>query len=233
MLKLPVAANCWVRPITNEGFTGVTATETSPFVFPLPASAAVCGLLPAVSVTVSVPFCVPVFVETNVKLTMHLFLPAIVPPQEFVCAKLPVMAMVEIVTAVFRLLVSVKFRGGLVVPTVTLPNPRLVGEMDTGSTPAPERATDCGLLEALPVTVRLALALLTVLGLKVRLMVHFAPAPKEFPQPLLWANGVLAVMLERISFAVPVLVSVIFLTALVVATAWFPNAKVVGDSDMV
>jgi hypothetical protein len=143
------------------------------------------------------------------------------------------MAMLEMETAVVRLLVRVKLTGALEVPTVTLPNPRTVGEMATGSTPEPVSAADCGLLEALPVTVRLPLALPAVLGLKVTLMVHFAPAPKEFPQLLLCANGVLAVRLEIISFAVPVLVRVTFLTALVVPMAWFPNAKLVGERDIV
>jgi hypothetical protein len=211
----------------------VTFTETSPLVFPLPDNDAFCGLLLAVSEIASVPVCVPVTVGVNVVLIVHLPLAARVALQVLVWAKSPVVAMLEIVTAVLRLLVSVKITGVLVVPKVTLPNPRTVGDNVTGSTPVPVKVAACGLLPAFPLTVKVPVAPPVVLGVNVMLIVHLVPAPSPLPQVLVCPKGTLAAMLEMVSLAVPVLVNVILLTPLVVATTWFPNAKVAGERDTV
>jgi hypothetical protein len=153
-LNVPTASNCTLPPTGAEGTSGVTATETSPFTFPLPDNDAVCGLLLAVSEIVSAPFCVFVTVGVNVVLMVHLPLVASVVLHVWVWAKFPVVTMLEIVTAVLRLLVSVKTTGKLVVPKVTLPKPRTVGDNVTGNTPVPVRVAVCGLLPAFPLTVR-------------------------------------------------------------------------------
>jgi hypothetical protein len=70
-------------------------------------------------------------------------------------------------------------------------------------------------------------------GAKVALIVHLLPAPSPLPQVLVCPKGAVAAMLERVNLAVPVLVNVILLTLLVVPTTWFPNAKLVGERDIV
>jgi hypothetical protein len=46
------------------------------------------------------------------------------------------------------LLISVTVRGELVVPTATVPNATVVGEMEIGATPAPAVLTNDGVLES-------------------------------------------------------------------------------------
>jgi len=232
-LNVPTASNCTLAPIGTEGVGGVTVAETRPLTFPLPDNDAVCGLLLAVSEIASVPVCVPVTVGVKVVLMVHLPLLARVVLQMLVWAKFPVVVMLEIVTAPLKLLVSVKITGKLVIPNVTLPKPRTVGDNVTGSTPVPVRVADCGLLLAFPLTVKVPLALPVVLGVNVTLIVHLVPAPSPLPQVLLCPKGVLAAMLERVSLTVPVFVNVILLMLLVVPTTWFPNAKLVAERDIV
>jgi hypothetical protein len=65
----------------------------------------------------------------------------------------------------------------LVVPTSSLVNVKLVGETVTGAVPVPVRAIDCGLLEALSVTVSDAVALPKADGVNVTVILQLFPAP--------------------------------------------------------
>jgi hypothetical protein len=74
---------------------------------------------------------------------------------------------------VFVLLVSVADFGALVVPTFCFEKEIVPGERPTGSIPAPERETDCGLFVALSVIVTLPLLGPRTEGVKTMLIVHF------------------------------------------------------------
>ena len=82
----------------------------------------------------------------------------------------------------------------------------------------PVRLTICGLPVALSVTVIVPGWLPVAVGVKVTLIVQFAPAATDVPQVLVWAYCVLAEMLVMLRAAVPPLVSVTVCAALAVFT---------------
>ena len=69
-----------------------------------------------------------------------------------------------------------------------------------------------------------------IVGLNVTEIVHFLPANTVLPHVLVSANGPVTVMPLMDNVAVPVLVSVTFLVALVVPTATLPKVRVVAES---
>jgi len=69
-----------------------------------------------------------------------------------------------------------------------------------------------------------------IVGLNVTEIVHFLPANTVLPQVLVSANGPVTVKPLIDKVAVPVLVSVTFLTALVVPIATLPKVSVVAES---
>ena len=100
------------------------STARSPYC-PVPVSAIVCGLLLALSVTVSVAVRVPVAPGVKVREIVQLDLAATLPPHVFVSAKSPGSAPVNamlIGKAVVRLLPNSTFHGELVLPTVCAAN---------------------------------------------------------------------------------------------------------------
>ncbi len=118
-----------------------------------------------------------------------------------VCAKSPGLVpprpMLLIVTAPAPVLASVIDWAVLVVPTGRLPNERDVGVRLTDSAvPVPERLAVCGLFVALSVTVKVAVRVPEVAGVKVTLMVQLAPAARLVPQLLLCAKLLLFVPLR-------------------------------------
>src|ERR1700683_4036016 len=66
-------------------------------------------------------------------------------------------------------------------------------------------------------------------GLNVTEIVHFLPANTVLPQVLVSANGPVTVMPLMDNVAVPVLVGITFLAALVVPTATLPKVRVVAE----
>jgi len=85
----------------------------------------VCGLLLALSMTVSIAVRVPVAVGVKVREIVHMDLGARLAPQVFVWAKSPGSAPVNVMLigkAVVRLLPNSTFQAGLVVPTVCAAN---------------------------------------------------------------------------------------------------------------
>lgn len=64
----------------------------------------------------------------------------------------------------------------LVFPTTTVPKLREVAERATGARPVPVRETDCGLLEELLVTVKVAVRVPVAVGVKVTWIVQLADA---------------------------------------------------------
>jgi hypothetical protein len=89
----------------------------------------------------------------------------------------------------------------------------------------PLRETICGLPTALSVNETVPLTLPVVLGVRVTLIVQFAPTARVEPQLLVSAKFALAAILAIVSVAVPELVSVTGRGWLAVPTTSSPNVK--------
>jgi hypothetical protein len=99
--------------VGNVNFVGATETPVTP----LPLRATVWGLLAALSVIVTTPVTVPVFVGLKVT-EIAQFLPALtLVPQVLVWAKGPVVVMLVMVSVAVPVLLRVTFFTALVVPT--------------------------------------------------------------------------------------------------------------------
>jgi hypothetical protein len=85
--------------------------------------------------------------------------------------------MLLIVSATVCAFLRVTVFAALVVSSTWLPNPRLVGVSETGAMPAPVREMDWGLLEAVSVTVNVAVRLPRADGVNVTVILQLAPAP--------------------------------------------------------
>jgi hypothetical protein len=112
----------------------------------------VCGLPPALSLTLSAAVRVPLAVGLKVILTLQVAPVANELPQVWVCAKspalVPVMEIPPMLMAVVPTLVSVTVIAGLVAPMETVPKFRLVGN-SFALVPVPPSGTCCGLPAAL------------------------------------------------------------------------------------
>lgn len=97
-------------------------------------------------------------------------------------------------------------------------------------TPVPERLTACGLPAALSVMESVPLRVPEAVGVKVTLMVQWAPAATDDPQLFVCAKSPLAAMLVTLRVAPPVLESVTACAALVVPTVWLVNVRVEGET---
>ena len=75
------------------------------------------------------------------------------------------------------------------VPTVWVPKAKVAGVSATGNCPEPLRLMVCGLLLALSEMVTVPVSEPVVFGVKVTVMVHFAPAPILVPQVLTWLKA--------------------------------------------
>ena len=95
----------------------------------------------------------------------------------------PVNAMLAIDNVAVPLLVRVTAWAALVVLTIWLPNERLVGDkLTAAAVPIPDRLTACGLPLALSLMLIEAARLPVAAGVKVTLIVQFAPAATGLPQ---------------------------------------------------
>ena len=160
----------------------LVGANPAPGAVPLPVSATVCGLPPALSTTDSVPVRAPETVGVKVT-SMVQFAPAAnvaglvgqAFAPELVAAKSPEAPNELMVKAAVPVFVSVTVIGVLVVDSNWLPKPRLVGANPTpgaGLVPIPRRLTLCGLLGSSSVKVSVAASALATDGVKVRLIVH-------------------------------------------------------------
>jgi len=92
-------------------------------------------------VNVSVPESAPVAVGENVTPTVHVALAAMLAPQVLLAIEKSALAvMLEKVRFVFSWFVSVTVLAALVLPTATVPKPKLLAERVTGVIPVPVRA---------------------------------------------------------------------------------------------
>src|SRR5256884_573721 len=203
----------------------------------------ICGLPPALSVTDSVPVRGPEGGGVKVTLMVQ-FAPAakvaglvgqaIAPV--LVAAKSPEAANELIVKAAVPVFVSVTVIGALVVASSWLPKSRLVGANPTpGAIGRPLCGEIGGIPPALAVLKRDPVRAPEAVGVKVTLMVQFAPAAKvaglvgQALAPVLVAAKALEAANELIGeAAAPVFVSVTVIGALVVASSWLPKSRLVG-----
>jgi hypothetical protein len=95
----------------------------------------------------------------------------------------------------------------------------------------PLRETVCGLAAALSVTESEPLRLPEVPGVKVTVIVQFAPDARVEPQLLVCPKFALAAILAMPSVAMPELVSVMARVWLGVPTSWVPKVKLVGEKE--
>lgn len=95
--------------------------------------------------------------------------------------------------------------------------------------PVPDKATDCGLPDALSVTERVPLRGPVTVGVKVTLMLQFAPAASVLPQLFVWAKSPLAAMVAIDKGPVPLFVRMTVCAALVLPTLWAGKVTVVGE----
>jgi hypothetical protein len=165
-----------------EGAVGVTAREIKIGADPVPDRLATWGLLPALSIIVSVPILLPVTEGLNATLMLHVLPAGTLVPQLLVSAKSPAAATLVISSGVFRLLVNVTTLAALVVPAGWLLKLRLLGESVTGGLPIPSKEIVCGLPAALSVTAIVPVPVPTAVGVYVTLIVQLAPAAMELPQ---------------------------------------------------
>src|SRR5207249_3783159 len=202
-----------------------------------------CGLPPALSATDSVPVRAPKAVGVKVTLMVQ-FAPAakvaglvgqaLAPV--LVAAKSPEAANELIVKAAVPVFVSVKISRAPGSASGWLPKPRLVGANPTpGAVPFPLSVMICGLPPALSVSDSVPVRAPEAVGVKVTLMVQFAPAGKvaglvgQALAPVLVAAKSLEAANELIvKAAAPVFVSVTVIGALVVASSWLRKSRLVG-----
>lgn len=146
---------------------------------PVPVSSTICGLPGALSVMVKAPTLE--FVEEGLNVTLMVqFVEGCngTVTQLSVSAKSPLAVMLEKLIAVVPSFVAVMLCAADVEPTATLPKSRL--EADRVNVEAvPVRLITCGLPGAESVMVMVALLTPGVVGVKVAMMVHFAPGLSE------------------------------------------------------
>ncbi|HMC60700.1 MAG TPA: hypothetical protein VKJ01_16035 [Candidatus Solibacter sp.] len=200
---------------------------TGPPAVAVPVRVTVCGLPGTLSAKLMDAVRAPETVGANTTLTVRFAPTATEAPQVLVCVKspafVPVMVMLEIVTALFPVLNSVTPLGGLLVLMDWLANVRFeVLKLMEAAVPVPVSEAVCGLPAALSATETLAARVPEAVGVNVTLMLQLAAAASEAPQVFICVKSPglvpLIVMLVMVSAAVPVLLSVTTPGALLVPT---------------
>jgi len=111
-----------------------------------------------------------------------------------------------------------------------MPNVKLVAEREMiEAVPVPDRLMVCGLFRALSVIVTAPVRVPIAVGVKVTVIVQFAPGATEAPQVVVFAKSPVAVILVMSSVPLPVFVSVTDCAALVVPTRTLPNLRLVVE----
>jgi hypothetical protein len=143
----------------------------------------VCGLLPALSLTLNSPVLVPVSVGSNTTLILHWLLAAkLVPHVVADTVKSPVVEIAMLLSSTLWVLVNGNVFAALVVPTFCLAYVTLSGVKVVGSTPVPYSHSICGLLGALSIKLTVPVTFPNSTGLKVTLTLHVLPAASVAPQ---------------------------------------------------
>jgi hypothetical protein len=196
--------------------------------WPVPLSATAWGLPGALSLNERLPDAAPAVDGVNVTATVQVAaaptgfeVEQVVP--EAAMAKGPVTAIAVKVRLPFPVLVRVTVWELLVVPTNWGEKVNGADKLTTGAVPVPLKLTICGLLLALSVNVRLPERLPLAVGVNVTLITQLllaatgAPVMQVVPLPTT-AKSPVAAMLVKVKDAVPLLLTVTALAALVVST---------------
>jgi len=175
----------------NVKLAGVSLTAVA-----TPFSATVCGLLPALSVTLRFAVRVLILVGLKATLIVQLEFAASVVPQVVVSVKsfgsVPVKPMLEMVTAVEFGLLNVTGCEGLEVANSCVPKVRDAGaivRLTPPAAPVPVSATDCAPPPPLSFNVTAAVSVPVVDGVKVTEIVQLEFAAKELPQVFVCAKS--------------------------------------------
>src|ERR1035437_10222364 len=181
----------------------------------------------------TVPLRRPTTVGVKVTWMVQLAPPASDEPQLLAWPKSPVAAIPVNVSAAPPVFTSVSIWMALVVPRVWLAKGSAAGlsEIAAGTaSPIPVRLSNCGELAALSEKLMVPVRAPGAVGLKVTEMVQLAPAATGEPQVLARAKSPVAAIVDTVSAAVPLLVSVTFTTGLIVPTVWAPKFSAAGLS---
>src|SRR5208282_4462397 len=178
----PALAVCEVVP----DWTG--ASENS---MPVPVKAMICGLVGALSVSVSVPLMAPAVAGLKVTVTVQVAVGAMLAAQLLVTVKSAVSESVAALTTKAPLPVFVNFTGTAVgVPLNSSPKAMLDGVKVTAAcVPVPASATFWGLFGASSETLTDALRGPVAVGWNETFTVHVALAPKLGGQLFAWAKS--------------------------------------------
>ena len=237
VLVTPSVPPCPIAKVSVEEESETLAGTTA-----VPVSATVCvapAALPALSVTVRVALRLPAAPGVKVTKIVQFEPAATLPAQVLVWAKspafVPLMVMLEIVSAPVPALLSFTVCAPLVVLTFWLANERAVGDSAADGTPVPVPLSntvcvDPATFPELSVIVNVLLCAPAALGVNVTEIVQVALAASEVPQLLVATNSVpLAAILAIDSAALPVLLKVTALDALAVPMFWLPKARLPAD----
>src|SRR5437879_5369497 len=221
----------------------LVGANPTPGAVPFPLSVMICGLPPALSVSDSVPVRAPEAVGVKVTLMVQ------VPPAAKVAGlvgqalapvldapKSPEGAHELVVKAAAPVFVSVTVIGALVVSSRWSPRSRLLPYTTLfRSVPFPLSVMICGLPPALSVSDSVPVRAPEAVGVKVTLMVQFAPAGKvaglvgrALAPVLVAAKSPEAANELIVKAAAPAFVSVTVIGVLAVASSWLPKSRPVG-----
>src|SRR5208337_2146481 len=226
-----VVPTVWLGNVNDDGERSTAASA------PLAVIGTVCGLLAALSVMVTVPDWDSIVVGLKVTVMVQVAFLARLPVQVVVSEKsegtVPVIAILVKTSGAVPVLFTVITCGALVVPSGTFGNAKLGGVIvATPARPVPVRVAECGLPVALSVTVTLAVRVPDPSGENVTAMLQLNPGASGLTQLFVWAKspGSAPVMVtgEKVRFAVPLLVRVMFCGALVVPSDWDAKVRLAG-----
>src|SRR5437870_3912018 len=238
-----VTVNVRVFPAFTFSVAAGPVNPKSGAAVPFPLSVMICGLPPGLEErrvgTVRAPEAVGVKVTLMVQFAPAAKVAGLVGQAlapVLVAAKSPEAANELIVKAAVPVFVSVTVIGVLVVASGWLPKPSLVGANPTpGAVPFPLSVMICGLPPALSVSDSVPVRAPEAVGVKVTLMVQFAPAAKvaglvgQALAPVLVAAKSLEAANELIVKADTARAhSVTPITSLVLARSWVPKTRLVG-----
>src|SRR5207302_662249 len=238
-----VTVNVRVFPAFTFSVAAGPVNPKSGAAVPFPLSVMICGLPPALSVSDSVPVRAPEAVGVKVTLMVQVAPAAKVAglvgqalAPVLVAAKSPEGANELIVKAAAPVFVSVTVIGALVVASSWLPKSRLVvSPYTTLFRSFPLSVMICGLPPASSASDSVPVRAPEAVGVKVTLMVQFAPAGKvaglvgqALAPVLVAAKSPEAANELIVKAAAPVFVSVTVIGALVVASSWLPKSRPVG-----
>ncbi len=204
---------------------------------PVPLSATVCGLLPALVAMVRAPVCAPsdAGVKVNARVQLAPAASVVVQVVDGSSAKpLPETVCAEMASATAWLFLSATSLMALLSLITTLPKLTAVADSVVGAIPVPLSATVCGLLPALVAMVRAPVCAPSDAGVKVNARVQLAPAASV---PVQVVDGDAAMAYEipgatvselMLMGTVPVFLRVTVLTALVVLTTTLPKFNDAG-----